>query len=146
LVFGFKLHLVTNEYGEILAYTLSPGNTDDREPVPGLVHGFFGKIFRDKGYISSKLFEALLPKGVKLVTSIRSNMNPQMMPIEESQALGKRSLIESVFNVLKNSCRIEHSRHRSPKNFVANLLGALCAYTMRFVIGITGEAKLASAC
>ena len=128
-----------------MAFTLTQGNIDDRAPVPGLVQDIFGKIFGDKGYISKKLFETLLDKGTKLVTSIRSNMKPQIMPIEEAQLLGKRSLIESVFNVLKNSCRIEHSRHRSPKNFVANLLGALCAYMMRFVIGITGEAQLASA-
>ena len=50
--FGFKLHLVVNDCGELLALRLTPGNTDDRRPVPGLVKGLFGKLFGDKGYIS----------------------------------------------------------------------------------------------
>ena len=34
--FGFKLHLVVNDKGELLNFTLTPGNTDDRQPVPGV--------------------------------------------------------------------------------------------------------------
>ncbi len=32
--FGFKLHLVINEIGEIQALTLTKGNVDDRKPLP----------------------------------------------------------------------------------------------------------------
>ena len=32
--FGFKLHLVINDCGEILSLRLTPGNVDDRHPVP----------------------------------------------------------------------------------------------------------------
>jgi hypothetical protein len=32
--YGFKLHLVINECGEVLAFTLTAGNVDDRKPVP----------------------------------------------------------------------------------------------------------------
>jgi hypothetical protein len=35
--FGFKLHLVVNELGELLARRLTPGNVDERSPVPVLV-------------------------------------------------------------------------------------------------------------
>jgi hypothetical protein len=31
--FGFKLHLIINEQGELLAVALTPGNTDDRKPL-----------------------------------------------------------------------------------------------------------------
>lgn len=34
--FGFKLHLVVNDHGEILAFQLTLGNVDDRAPVPTL--------------------------------------------------------------------------------------------------------------
>ncbi len=57
--YGFKLHLVINEYGEILAFQLTPGNVDDRKPVPTLTKGLFGKLFADKGYISKELFAEL---------------------------------------------------------------------------------------
>ncbi|MEO0770630.1 MAG: IS982 family transposase, partial [Cyanobacteria bacterium J06649_4] len=32
--FGLKLHLIINDRGELLAAVLTPGNTDDRKPVP----------------------------------------------------------------------------------------------------------------
>ncbi len=132
---GFKLHLVINNFGHILAFTLSPGNVDDRAALPQMVQGVFGKLFGDKGYIGKDLFNSLWDKGIKMITSIRSNMKTQIIALDESEALGRRSLIESVFNVLKNSCRIEHLRHRSPANFVANLLAGLCAFMCRFLIG-----------
>lgn len=132
--FGFKLHLVTNHLGHILSFKITPGNVDDRAVVPDLVKDLVGKLFADKGYISQNLFEKMLEKSLKIVTSIRSNMKPQIIEIEESETLGTRSLIESVFNVLKNSCRIEHSRHRSPVNFCVNIVAALCAYIMRVTL------------
>ncbi len=64
--YGFKLHLVVNEEGELLAYMITTGNTDDRKPVPELTEKVFGKVFGDKGYISSDLFEKLMTKGVHL--------------------------------------------------------------------------------
>jgi transposase len=48
--YGFKLHLIVNECGELLAVKLTPANVDDREPVPDMTAGIFGKLFGDKGY------------------------------------------------------------------------------------------------
>ena len=45
--FGFKLHLVVNDEGELLRVALTPGNIDDRQPVPR--RALFGKLFADKG-------------------------------------------------------------------------------------------------
>ena len=39
---------------------LTPGNTDDRQPVPRLLEELFGKVVADRGYVSQKLFEQLL--------------------------------------------------------------------------------------
>ncbi|HCB49490.1 MAG TPA: IS982 family transposase, partial [Chloroflexi bacterium] len=49
--YGFKLHLVVNDCGEILALHLTPGNVDDRKPVPLLSKDLFGKLFGDRGYL-----------------------------------------------------------------------------------------------
>lgn len=57
--FGFKLHLVINDCGELLNVILTPANVDDRKPVPRLVHKLFGKVFADKGYVSRTLYELL---------------------------------------------------------------------------------------
>jgi transposase len=63
---GFKLHLIVNDQGELLAVFLTPGNTDDRDPVPHLTKRLFGKLFGDKGYVSQKLFEQLFEQGLDL--------------------------------------------------------------------------------
>src|SRR5690349_22951801 len=41
--YGFKLHLVVNDEGELLACRLTAGNVDDRRLVPQLAHRLFGK-------------------------------------------------------------------------------------------------------
>ncbi len=68
---GFKLHLVINEFGEMLAFQISPGNVDDRVPVPGMSSELFGKLYGDKGYISAKIARQLLGQGIEF--TIRDN-------------------------------------------------------------------------
>ncbi len=75
--YGFKLHIVINEYGELSAFKLTPGKTDDRKPVPDMTGRLSGKIFGDRCYISQKLFEDLFEKGIQLITKIRKNMKKQ---------------------------------------------------------------------
>ena len=129
--YGFKLHLVVNDRGELLSFVLTPGNTDDRnrEVVKKLTKKISGKLFGDRGYISQKLFEELLQEGVQLVTRLRKNMKNKLMPIEDKILLRKRAIIESINDQLKNICQIEHTRHRSTHGFLVNLFSGLIAYT-----------------
>jgi len=127
--YGFKLHIIVNENGELLSFKLTPGNTDDRKPVPDMTCSLFGKIFGDRGYISQKLFEELFENGVELITKIKKNMKNRLMPVMDKILLRKRSVIESVNDQLKNISQIEHTRHRSVVNFMVNLIAGLIAYT-----------------
>jgi Transposase DDE domain len=129
--YGFKLHLVINDRGELLSLRLTPGNTDDRRPAPELVKGLFGKLFGDKGYVSQPLFEALYDEGVQLVTKLKRGMRNRLMPLFDKIMLRKRAVIESVVDQLKNVSQIEHSRHRSVANCFVNLVAGLIAYTWR---------------
>ena len=127
--YGFKLHLVVNDRGELLAFHITPGNTDDRQPVPRLVKGLTGKLFGDRGYISQKLFEALLEQNLQLITKLRKTMRNKLLPLADKLLLRKRALIETINDQLKNSSQIEHTRHRSGVNAMVNLLAGLVAYT-----------------
>ena len=129
--FGFKLHLVVNDQGEILAFQLTPGNVDDRKPVPKMTEKLFGKLFADRGYISQVLFQQLYNEGLILITSIRKNMKNHLMLLEDKLMLRKRSIIETINDQLKNISQIEHSRHRSYANFIVNLLAGLIAYALQ---------------
>jgi Transposase DDE domain len=126
--YGFKLHLVVSEQGEVLAFTLTPGTVDDRKPVPQMARDLFGKLFGDKGYLSQKLFARLLEQGLQLITGIKANMKNRLMLMSDKLLLRKRFIIETINDQLKNQSQIEHSRHRSPVNFVVNVLAGLIAY------------------
>ena len=126
--YGFKLHLIINDRGEILSYMLTPGNVDDRLPVPDLSKELFGKLFGDKGYISQELFLKLYEKGLQIITKIKKNMKNKLIKIIDKILLKSRGVIESVNNKLKSYCQIEHHRHRSPWNFLVNLVSGIVAY------------------
>lgn len=129
--YGFKLHIIINEKGEILSFTITQANVDDREPLKneGFLKGIFGKLFADKGYISKKLADILFVDGVHLITQLRNNMKNCLMTLSDKILLRKRSVIETVNDELKNMCQIEHSRHRSIGNFLTNLISGLIAYS-----------------
>lgn len=129
--FGLKLHIVINECGQLQAFQITSGSTHDLTPVEFLTKNLFGHLFGDKAYLSKKVFQKLYKCGLKLVTKIRSNMKNKLMDSWEKLMLRSRGVIESVNNRLKNGCQIEHHRHRSPVNFLANLFGGMAAYQIQ---------------
>ena len=127
--YGFKVHLVANEFGDLLAMRLTPGNVDDRKPVPDLVRDLTGKLFGDKGYLSKALTDELAQHHLTLFTKVRKNMPPRVLSALDALLLRKRAIMETIFDQLKNISQIEHTRHRSPTNFLVNLVAGLIAYT-----------------
>jgi hypothetical protein len=127
--YGFKVHLVISDRGELLSVQITPGNVDDRQPAPRLARRLWGKLFGDRGYISKELFAQLWAQDVQLITKLKKNMKPKLLPLLDKLLLRKRALIETVNDQLKNIYQIEHTRHRSLANFVVNLLAALIAYS-----------------
>jgi hypothetical protein len=132
--YGFKLHLVINHQGEVVAFCITPGNiADNNEGVLiKLTKKLFGKLFGDRGYlINEELFKKLYSNGVHLVTKIRKNMSNKLVEMEDKLLLRKRGVVESVGNILKESISIEHSRHRCLAGFLCHVLASLVTYCFR---------------
>lgn len=129
--FGFKLHLIINEKGELLSVKLTPGNVDDRKPLRQMSNGLFGLIFGDKGYISQSLFNDLYARGLKLVTGIKTKMQNKLLALREKILLRKRSIVETVNGVLKKDLQIAHTRHRSVVNGFIHIFSTLAAYALK---------------
>jgi hypothetical protein len=128
--FGFKLHLIINDKGQILSFYLTKGNVDDRDirVLSKMTQDIFGKLFGDRGYISKALSELLFQDGIQLITKVRKNMKQQNLSDIDAILLRKRSVIESVNDELKTICKLQHTRHRSINGFLLNLVSALVAY------------------
>lgn len=129
--FGFKLHLIINDKGEILSFYLTKGNVDDRnvKTITQMTKELFGKLFGDKGYISKALSDILFGNGIQLITAVKRNMKSKALSNEEKILLRKRAVIETVNDELKNICQIEHTRHRSFSGFLLNIMSAIAAYS-----------------
>ena len=82
---GLKRHLVVNDRGELLAFRLTPGNVDDRQPVPVLTDGLTGKRIGDRGYLSQRRFQELWARGLPLITKIRKNLHNKLMPLMDKR-------------------------------------------------------------
>ena len=129
--YGLKLHIAINNKGEIMAVKFTPGNISDRSVLDDITKGLEGKVFTDKGYISQDLFSKLWNRGLQLIHGIRKNMKNHIMPLLDKTMLRGRFIVESTFHIMKNHMNLEHSRHRSPLNFLINSLACLIAYTFR---------------
>lgn len=129
--FGFKLHLIFNDQGELMNFRLTTGNIDDRVVVEEMVENLRGWLFGDRGYISSKLNKILKNKDVELITKVKKNMKEKIIEPIKKYYLDKRGMIETIIDQLKNLLHIDHSRHRSIMNFQINVLGGLLAYIFK---------------
>jgi len=128
--FGFKLHAVINECGQLVAFSFTSGNVADNNYslLQTLTKRLEGFLYGDAGYIST-LAKSLKDRGLELITKVRNNMKAKDYTPEQWHYLQHRGLIESVFNLMKNHCDIEHTRHRSTQNFLINLWAGLIAYS-----------------
>jgi hypothetical protein len=129
--FGFKLHLLINDKGEIISFKLTRGNVADNNEnlLISLCKDLFGKLYGDKGYlVKQSVFEKLFFDGVQLITKIKRNMKNKLMSVYDKIMLRKRSVIECVMDSLKNICQAENSRHRSIHGFIINVFAAIGAY------------------
>ena len=129
--FGFKLHLIVDEKGNLMRAKLTKGNIDDRYVVPEMTTGLTGLLFGDKGYIKKELFLKLYKAGLKLVTGIKKKMTNTLISWHEKILLRKRSLIETVFDYLKNKLQLEHTRHRSALNMLVHIVSTLIVYQLK---------------
>ncbi len=129
--YGFKLHLIVNHQGEILALKVTAGNVDAREPVQELAKELTGSLYGDKGYLSQKLADDLAQTGVTFITKKRHNMKARVLDEWDKIMLKKRFIIETINGQLKTLSQIEHSRHRSIKGFLLCVLGGLIAYCLK---------------
>ena len=128
--YGFKLHLIINNLGQIVLFKITTGNIADNnhDLLESIADGIQGFLYGDRGYLS-KIAVSLKQRGLHLIPRLRKNMKQQPLSPEQKYYMRHRGLIETVFDILKHMFDIEHSRNRSTANYFANILAAVIAYT-----------------
>lgn len=128
--FGFKLHAIVNQFGQLVVFQFTPGDVTDnnKDLLEGLTAHLKGFLYGDKGYLTG-LKSKFKERGLNLITKVRKNMKKQYLTPEQKYYLKHRGIVESVFDLAKYLCQIEPSRHRKEENFITNALSALLAYT-----------------
>jgi len=129
--YGLKLFLVINPFGQVMNCFITSANMADNnyEGMKRLFKRLKGFVFADKGFISKQSFDFFYQIGLKIVTTIGSNMKNKLMPMIEKLFRMKRGIIESVNDILMTLCDIDHTRHRSPMNAFAHAYAGVAAYT-----------------
>lgn len=129
--FGFKLHIIINERGELVNLQVSKGNIHDTKPVKELAKGLKGYLIGDKGYLSKTLKEELIKEqDLQLITRIRKDMKPQIMTLKSSFYLQKRGIVETIIGHLKDFKHLVSSKYRSTINFFMNIFSSITAYQL----------------
>ncbi|SPR04597.1 transposase [Orientia tsutsugamushi str. Gilliam] len=105
-----------------MSVKITKGNKSDLSVSSVFSKGLSGKLFSDKAYISKKLFHQLLTNCLRLFTNLRKDMKTYLLDIQDKRLLNKRSLIESVFNVLKKHMHLDHTMYSSLINFFVYII------------------------
>uniref|UniRef100_UPI00313F34DC transposase n=1 Tax=Rickettsia endosymbiont of Urophora cardui TaxID=3066265 RepID=UPI00313F34DC len=122
--------VIFNHKAEIIAVKITKANRADLSVLESITQKITGKVFGDKAYICKELWFKLYSRNLRMITNIRKDMKNYLLELEDKAMLRKRSLIESVFNILKNRMNLEHTRHRSPVNFLVHILACVTSYAI----------------
>ena len=97
--YGFKLHLVTDEFGHLLALKVTSAEVNERKPFEQLLQSLKGTVVADAAYLSLELSETLAQKSLLLLTGVRKNMK-KLMTRDQHKILKSRQMIEVTFGIL----------------------------------------------
>jgi hypothetical protein len=128
--YGFKLHLVCDKDGLILAWRITTATVDDRKGLAMVWKELTGMIVADAGYLGSNWQEAAAELHLTLLTGVKKIMK-KLMTKWQYFLLKARQRVETTFSVLKLRLGLETSLPRSEMGFFAHYVWCLLAYQMR---------------
>ncbi len=138
--YGFKLHLVCDLYGQILAWRITTATVDDRKGLALVWHELTGLIVADAGYLGANWQQAAADLGLKLMAGAKKIMK-KLLSKWQYFLLKARQRIETVYSVLKLRLGIETSLPRSAMGYFAHYVWCLLAYQLKRMGQVEVKAK-----
>lgn len=128
LFYGFRLHTLVDDAGQLKRLLLRPANEHDVKVAPRLLSELsYTIVTGDKGYFSRTLKTKLSTRAVDLVTPRKRNQLPP--PHREKSLYQGHRIIETVFSVL-DPLGLSERPYRSAVGFVLHLYTTLLAYRL----------------
>jgi len=126
--YGLKLHVVTDEYGNLLKFMFTTGNVDDRKALDKFLDMLQNSlIIADAGYVSRALGNKARKRNNLLLTCVRNTMKKIATPLHIF-LLNKRINVEHLFSILKDRYGLITSLPRSELGYFAHYVRTLFAY------------------
>lgn len=139
--YGFKLHLVCDAQGRILAWRITTAAFDDRKGLALIWHELTGMIVADAGYIGTNWQQAAANLGIRLMAAARKIMR-KLMTKSQHQLLKARQRIETTYSVLKLRLGLETTLPRSIMGYLVHYIWCLLAYQLRRLGQLEKQARL----
>jgi transposase len=128
--YGFRLHIVVNEWMEVLGLKITTATEDERRALATMWDGIIGMIIADAGYLGKDWVAKAAEAGKTLSTAVRTNMK-KLMTKAQHQLLKERQKVEIVFSTLKLRFGLVNTLPRSVLGYFAHYLWALTAYELK---------------
>jgi len=126
--YGFKLHGICNESGELEKIFFTPGNVHDSKTLEDMVSDLYGTVICDAGYlVKEEIFQKIFSKNRAIYIATRKNMK-RLMTQKQGDLFKARSRIETIWGVLKERFKRVYHLARSPHGLFRHYFYSLISF------------------
>jgi hypothetical protein len=132
--FGFKLHGVCDVDGNLVTVRFTTGSVHDNKEMAALAEGLEGMFVGDAGYLlKQEEFKQLFEEHKRILSAARKNMK-RLMTREQGMLFRKRSIIETVWDVLKERYNLAYHLARNMTGLFRHYCYSLVSYLLKPVV------------
>jgi hypothetical protein len=126
--YGFKGHVIINMRQQVVGFTLTPANTDERDVLDNLRGFLNGMLIGDKGLLSKAKQAEMAIAGIDLQTPLRGNMQDTRPKKAVQRLLKVRRRVETAIGQLVEFFDFAACKARDIWHLTSKLLRKLLAY------------------
>jgi hypothetical protein len=126
--YGFKGHVLIDMEQQVVGFSLTPANVDERNVLDNFKGKLFGMLIGDKGLLSKPKKADLLSHGIDLQTPLRDNMHDSRPKSEVRKLMKVRRRVETVIGQLTEFFGLSSCKAKDMWHLTAKLLRKILAY------------------
>jgi hypothetical protein len=128
--YGFKGHVIVNLKQQVVGFTLTAANIDEREALDNMRGLLSGLLIGDKGLLSQAKKEELAEDGIDLQTPLRDNMDDPRPKAAVQRLLKTRRRVETAIGQLVEYFAFAACKARDLWHLASRLVRKLLAYNL----------------